>query len=222
MKFLPVRIVSVLALLLLAGAASANDNLWFGVKAGTLGLGAEVSYRPIEWLDVRAGANMYDYDDNQSYAGIGYDGTLALETFYLTGNFRFPLSPFRLTVGAYQNNNELQLVSQDMAAYPIGDNPIPYAPADVGTLRTVASFDGVSPYVGAGFDFDILDRLGLSLDFGVLWQGEPQVAITADGLLASDPAFLADLENERLLLQDEMKDLKAYPVISLGLNFNFF
>jgi hypothetical protein len=222
MKCLPVKIVSVLALLFFAGTASANDSIWFGVKAGTLGLGAEVSYRPIEWLDVRAGANMYDYDDNQSYAGIGYDGTLALETFYMTGNFRFPLSPFRLTVGAYQNNNELQLVSQDMAAYPIGDNPIPYTPADVGTLRTVASFDGVSPYVGAGFDFDIMDRLGLALDFGVLWQGEPQVAMTADGLLASDPAFLADLENERLLVQDEMKDLKAYPVISLGLNFNFF
>lgn len=222
MKFLPAKIVSVLALLLLAGAASANDNLWFGLKAGTLGLGAEVSYRPIEWLDVRAGANLYDYDDSRGYAGIGYDATLALETFYLTGNFHFPLSPFRLTVGAYQNNNELQLVSQDMAGYPIGDNPIPYSPADVGTLRSVASFDGVSPYIGAGFDFDIMDRLGLALDFGILWQGEPQVAITADGLLASDPAFIADLENERLSLQEEIQELKAYPVISLGLNFNFF
>ena len=30
--------------------ANANDNFWFGVKAGTLGYGAEVSWRPIEWL----------------------------------------------------------------------------------------------------------------------------------------------------------------------------
>ncbi len=222
MKFLGRNTVVLVAALAFSSTATANDSFWFGVKAGTLGFGAEASWRPIEWIDLRAGANFYDYDTTRTYASIDYDGTLALDTYYLTGNFRFPLSPLRLTVGAYQNNNEVQLVSQDMSAYLVGSNPVPYLPADVGTLRNVASFDGVSPYLGAGFDFDVMDRLGLSLDFGVLWQGEPTVAITTDGLLASDPGFLADLDDERQSLEDEMKDLKAYPVISIGFNFNFF
>ena len=208
--------------LLATTSASANDSFWFGIKAGTTGLGGEVAWRPIEWFDIRAGVGIYDYEDDVDYGGIDYNGTLALDNYYLTGNFRFPLSPFRLTVGAYQNNNELDLVSQDMAAYPIGSNPIPYGPADVGTLRTVASFDGVSPYFGAGYDFDVMGRLGMSLDFGVLWQGEPVVTMTSDGLLANDPAFLADLNDEITTVTDEMGNLKAYPVISLGVNFNFF
>lgn len=211
-----------IAVLLFSFSASAEDNLWFGVKAGTAGLGAEITWRPVEWLDWRIGGNMYDYDDTGVKSGINYDATLALESFYSTFNFRFPLSPFRLSLGAYANGNEMQMVSQDLATYDIGNNPTPYAPADVGSLQSTTSFDDVAPYVGAGFDFELFNRLGLTLDFGVLWQGDPTVTLTADGLLASDPGFQADLEVERQQLEDDVKDMKAYPIIALGFNFNFF
>ncbi|MBT8100051.1 MAG: hypothetical protein KJO82_09890 [Gammaproteobacteria bacterium] len=222
MRFLSLKGLVLLAGLAISSTAAAEDNLWFGIKAGTLGIGGETTWRPIEWLDLRAGVNLYDYDDSTNYAGIDYGGTLALENYYVTGNFRFPLSPFRLTVGAYQNNNEVQLVSVSAPSYLIGNNPTPYQPADVGTLTGIAGFDSVAPYLGAGFDFDIFNRFGLSLDFGVLWQGEPSVSMFADGLLGSDPAFLADLNAEIAELQNEVEDMKAYPVISLGVNFNFF
>ena len=215
------RTAIILAAMTMAGTASANDNFWFGLKAGTLGFGAEAAWRPIEWLDVRVGKNFYDYDDSGAQAGVNYDATLKLNTYYLTGNFRFPLSPFRLTAGAFGNDNEVRMVSQDVSSYYIGDSSIPYLPDEVGTLQSVTSFDSISPYVGAGFDFDVFDRLGLSLDFGVLWQGDPIVTLTADGLLASDPGFMADLEAERQQLENEVEDLKAYPVVSIGFNFNF-
>ena len=222
MRILNVKGLVLLTALALSSTAAAEDNLWFGVKAGTLGIGAEATWRPIEWVDLRAGVNLFDYDDSTNYAGIDYGGTLALENYYVTGNLHFPLSPLRLTVGAYQNNNEVQLVSVSAPSYLIGNNPTPYQPADVGTLTAVAGFDSVAPYLGAGFDFDIFDRFGLSLDFGVLWQGDPTVSMIADGLLASDPTFLADLNAEIAELQNEVEDMKAYPVISLGVNFNFF
>jgi hypothetical protein len=222
MKFHRTKGILLLAALALSSTASANDDFWLGVKAGTLGFGVEGSWRPIKWLDVRAGANFYDYDATETQAGITYDATVALDTYYVTGNFRFPLSPFRLTAGAFSNGNELRMVSQPSPSYDLG-NSVGYLPAEVGSLQSVSSFDGVSPYVGAGFDFDIMNRLGLSLDFGVLLQGEPQVSLTSDGALAliQDPGFLADLEAERSELQNELKDLKAYPVVSIGFNFNF-
>lgn len=226
MKSFTAKVAVVGVTLLLGSSALANDDFWIGVKAGTLGLGLEGSWRPIPWFDVRAGANMFDYDDNGSQAGINYNGTLSLETFYATANFRFPLSPFRMTVGAFSNGNEFELVSQDMNAYFIGNDPIPYLPTEVGTLTSTTSFESTAPYLGAGFDFRFANRIGLSLDFGVLWQGEPVVTLTSDGSLASDPGLLGDqfraaLEDERLQLQDEVKNLKAYPVISLGFNVNF-
>ena len=57
------KCVVLSATLLLGSNAMADDNLWFGVKAGTLGIGLEASWRPIPWFDIRAGANQFDYDD---------------------------------------------------------------------------------------------------------------------------------------------------------------
>ena len=226
MKTFFAKAVVLTATLLLGSSAIADDNFWVGIKAGTLGFGLEGAWRPLPWLDVRAGANQYSYDDSGSQAGINYDSTLDLNTYYASANFRFPLSPFRMTVGAYSNGNEVQMISQEANAYMIGDETFPYLPTEVGTLRSSTTFESVAPYLGAGFDFEIADRFGLALDFGVLWQGEPIVTLTSDGTLASNPGlagdqFRTDLETERRQLEMEVEDLKAYPVVSLGFNFNF-
>lgn len=219
MGFLRKAILIPFLAALFCSTAVANDDIWVGVKAGTLGLGAEVSWRPIRWLDLRAGGNFFDYKDSGSQAGVNYDAKLELQTIYLTGNLRFPLSPFRVTAGAFSNGNELRLVSQEMESYNLGGQT--YSQADVGVLESRTRFDSMSPYLGAGFDFSVMNRLGLSLDFGVLWQGDPIVTLTSDGALASNETFLANLEAERRQLVEELKDFKAYPVISVGFNFNF-
>ncbi len=208
-----------LLLLLAAGTASADNNFGFGVKAGTLGIGVEGTWRPLPYLDVRFGASQFEYDETGTQAGVNYDATLDLDTYHLTGNFRFPLSPFRVTAGLYSNGNEVGMQSVDTPTFNIGGTT--FTSAEVGTLQSVTSFSGTSPYVGFGYDFSVFGKVGMNLDLGVLWQGEPDVTLTADGLLASDPTFLNALESERLELEDEMSDFKAWPVISLGFVYNF-
>jgi hypothetical protein len=213
-------IFTVLAAAPLASTANADDNLWLGVKAGTLGIGIEGTWRPIPWLDLRLGADKYDYDDTGLQAGVGYNSELSLDTYHATASFRFPLSPMRLTAGAYVNNNELNLASQDAPTFDIGGTQ--FTAADVGTLRSEAYFEGTAPYLGVGFDFDLFNKVGLNIDFGVLWQGDATVSLDADGLLSNDPIFLDALESERQELEAEVDDYKAWPVISIGFNFNFF
>ncbi len=220
MKVLRTNLAVLLLGLMTVGNAAAGDNTWIGVKAGTLGLGIEGMWRPIPWLDLRVGANMFDYDDSGSQAGINYDATLQLETFYATGNFLFPLSPFRVTVGAFSNGNEFQMSSLPAASFDIGNGV--FTPADVGTLRSTISFEEAAPYLGVGFDFSIAGKVGLNLDFGVLWQGEPIATLTASGSLANDQDFMNELEAERLQLEAEYEDYKAFPVVSLGFTVNFF
>ncbi len=206
-------------LLLMSLNASADHDIWMGIKAGTLGLGVEAAWKPIPWFDVRVGANQFDYDDTGSQAGVNYDGELALETFYATANFSFPLSPMRFTAGLFSNGNELNLVSRDTPALEIGDTV--YPGDAVGTLRSTTSFSSTAPYAGIGFDFEAFDKVGVNLDFGVLWQGDPDVTLTADGILGSDPGFLDDLEQERQELEDEVDDYKAWPVVSIGFTYEF-
>ena len=212
-------VFTFLALLAFTGNAAADNNLWLGVKAGTLGVGLEGTWRPIEWLDLRVGGNIYDYNETGSQAGINYDATLELQTFYATANFRFPLSPFRLTAGAYSNSNRIKMVSIDTPTFNIGGTT--YTATEVGTLTADTTWDSTSPYVGAGFDFELFGKVGLTFDFGVLWQGDPTVSLSATGTLAAAQSFLDNLEIEQSELADEVDVLKAYPVISLGFNFNF-
>lgn len=210
----------LLALVLMTGGvAHADNDFGVGIKAGTLGIGLEASWQPLPYLDVRLGANAYDYEDNGSQAGIAYDATLALDTVYVTGNFHFPLSPMRVTLGAFSNGNEFQMRNSEIADVSIGG--ITYPGAGVGNLQGVASFASTSPYAGIGFDFSAFGKAGISLDLGVLLQGDPDVALTADGLLADDPLFQASLEAERLELEDELTDFKAWPVVSLGFFYRF-
>ena len=213
---------ATIAVLALTGAtaAVADNDFGLGVKAGTLGLGLEGTWRPLPYLDFRIGANAYDYKESGRQAGLNYDSTLALDNAYATANLHFPVSPLRLTVGAFSNGNELQLTSDESDAIVIiGGNPYP---TDlVGTVSGVTSFSSTAPYAGVGFDFTVFGKVGLNLDFGVLWQGDPEVTLSASGPLGSDPGFQDALEAERLELADEVEDFKAWPVVSLGFVYNF-
>lgn len=198
---------------------NADDNIWFGVKAGTLGLGVEATWRPSRYLDFRAGVNKFSYDDSSSEAGIDYDTELALQSLYATANLRPPLSPFRVTAGLVSNGNEVNLVSQDSSTFLIGGTN--FTSAQVGQLQAKADFDSIAPYAGIGFDFRLFDTVGLNFDLGVLWQGAPRVALSATGPIATDPVFQSELAVEQAELQNAVDDYELYPVASLGFSFNF-
>ena len=72
---------------------NADNNFGAGLKAGTLGIGLEASWQPLPYLELRVGANAYDYSDNGDVAGIDYEQELSLESFYGTANILFPTQP---------------------------------------------------------------------------------------------------------------------------------
>lgn len=212
-----------LALIALVGSlalpANADDNIWLGVKAGTLGLGIEGTWRPSRYLDFRVGANKFSHDDNGTEAGIDYDTELDLQSLYATANLRPPLSPLRLTLGVVSNGNEVNLLSRDTSTFLIGGTT--FTAAQVGQLQAKTDFDSIAPYAGIGFDFRLFDTIGLNLDLGVLWQGTPRVSLSATGPIASDALFQSELAIEQLELQNAVDDYEVYPVASLGLSWNF-
>lgn len=212
---------AALAVLAIMAYGTAGAEFGVGAKVGTLGLGLEGRWTPIPWFDIRAGINAYDYDDDGSQAGINYDATLALDSFYATGNINFPLSPFRLTAGAFSNSNEFQMRSQDTGGQDIEVGGISFPADAVGTLQGLASFESTAPYLGIGLDFEVLGKVGLNFDVGVLWQGEPDIALTADGLASGFAPFEAALELERRELEDDLSDFKAWPVLSVAFIYNF-
>ena len=205
----------VVLTLLAASVANADNDFGLGVKVGTLGIGLEASWKPLPYMDIRIGTSSYDYDNDGKYGNINYDAVFALDQYYATANFHFPISPMRISAGIYSNGNEFLLINDqfdDIGVYP-GDQ--------IGIITSKTTFDGTAPYLGIGFDFTLAGKLGLNFDLGVLWQGEPEVTLDADGILGLDPNFQDALEAERQALEDDLSDFKAWPVISLGFVYKF-
>ena len=221
MKTAITRATAASLILLAAGSAAADDSQWgVGVKAGTLGLGAEARWSGLPWMDLRIGGNAYSYDYSRREGNVRYDTELRLETYYLTANFHFPLSPFRLTAGAFANGNELRMIGDESGDYNFDGQT--FTQSEVGTLTGVTSFGSTSPYVGLGFDFELFGKAGLNFDLGVLWRGDPEVRLMAiggseEGSDRLNSALQAEQEN----LADDIESVKAYPVVSLSFVYNF-
>ena len=220
-----VRTKAALVALVLAASGAANADFGVGLKAGTLGLGVEGRWSPIPWLDLRVGAHRYDLDTSGTQATVAYDATFAMDNYFLTGNFRFPLSPFRVTVGAYSNGNEIQMTSQDTGGTNLDFGGSSFDTGVIGSLESVTSFDSTAPYIGVGYDFELFGKVGLNLDFGVLWQGDPSVSLYVTGDEAALAPIQAELDaalaTESAALEDDISDYKAWPVLALSFVYNF-
>lgn len=191
-----------------------------GGKVGTLGLGIEGSYQFSDQWSVRGGFNQYDYDFEDDLDGIGFDGDLELSSVALLGDFRPFSGGFRITGGALSNGNAIKAVADPANTYEIGGNI--YTQAETGVLSADTDFDNIAPYLGLGWDVGIGERLNLNFDLGVLFQGQASVSFNSvGGTLSDNPDFIADLEAEERLAEDDLDDYDLYPVLSIGISYAF-
>lgn len=200
--------------------SQAHAEATLGAKVGTLGLGVEGSYQFSDKWSVRGGLNQYDYDFEDDIDGVDFDGDLELSSAALLGDYRPFAAGFRITGGAVFNSNAIKAVADPAATYAIGNDI--YTQAETGVLSADTDFDSVAPYLGLGYDVGIGERMKLNFDLGVLFQGEASVSFSSvGGTLSNDPTFLADLEEEERLAEDDLEDYDLYPVISIGISYAF-
>ena len=214
-------VIACAAALALPAAAHADNVAGATGRVSTLGLGVEV-IKPIgDTFALRAGYNRFDYDTSESASGNDYDAELQLDSKMVGADWRPFAGNFRFTGGMLFNDNSLAVDAEPAAFYNIGDIVVPGD--QVGNLTGGISFDDQAPYAGVGWDSSILGlaNFAMSFDLGVVYQGSPQVTLSADGPISSDPLFQQELEKEESNVQNEIDDYKYYPVASLGLTFRF-
>lgn len=204
--------------------ADDHSKITVGVGASvTQGFGVDLGYDLTESLRVRG--NYYSYDDNESDTidGINFDVNLELENTGLFVDyhpFSSKHSGFRLTAGAISNGSSLSATG-----VPVGGNytidGTTYTAAQVGSLAAEVEFDSFAPYLGLGYDLSVTENLALVSDLGIMFQGSPTVNYTANGTLASDPTFMADLEAERRSAEDDLSDFEYMPILKVGIQYRF-
>lgn len=211
--------VATLGLLALPATALADGHA-VGLKVGAFGLGAEYTHEITDRIAVRGalyGSN-WGFDAEQS--GIEYEADVVWDSLTAGVDFHPLKSALRLSVGVMRNDNALELLSRPTTNQTIGDTT--YTPAQIGTLTGSLHFDDTAMFAGVGWDWSRdKSMFGMSLDLGLVDQGDPVVTLRGTGTLLGNPAFEQDITDEARQLTDDAGDFDLAPFLSVGFQFRF-
>lgn len=213
------RFLFALTFLLLPGMMMAAD-VGLGLKGGTTGIGADLTFPLTETLNARGGAYYFslsvDYEGEAENENVNVD--LDLQGFPLLLDWHPWGGGFRISAGAVLNSNKVEGTATNDVVELAGIN------FNLERFYAEASFDSVAPYVGIGWG-NAIDRDGrwtFAFDLGVMYQGS--VDITANAVAAN--AAIQDivdvaLEAEIRDIEEDAEDYKFYPVLTFGLSYRF-
>lgn len=193
-----------------------------GLKVGTLGPGVELTLGVIEdVLNVRAGGNYLHLKFSGKIKDVDYGVDLNMASVPMLLDYHPFYNNFRITGGVIYNHNRPSLDANLNKIQKIGDHE--YTPAEIGTLTGSVDFRNFAPYIGLGFGNAVAPDTSwnFAFDLGIMFQGIPNINLTADGTKSGDPTFRADLAKEEDNVQDEANKFRFYPVLTIGISYQF-
>ena len=196
-----------------------------GVKGGTLGIGLEAGVDLSDYVGFRAGVNYITFDFDTTISSVDYN----FEPKFFNGDLLLDLHPFansfRLTGGAYINNNTVDVTGNYRKdRIPPEYENLAYISDQIAVQGSV-EFNTFAPYVGIGWSTNQDGPgWGVDLDIGIMFQGSP----TVSDLTLNDPWGLGNtelgkrlLEEERKAIEDELDKYEYYPVASIAVTYKF-
>lgn len=206
-------------------AAAQMGRVALGLKAGTLGFGAEASVGITRHLAVRTGLNRFGLERDQEIGDLSYTLTPRLRSVTALLDLHPFGGAFRLSSGLIVNRNEGGLAARldPSGTVSLGDGE--YLSSEVQSLGGRIGFRRSAPYVGLGFDNSLTGagRVSFNLDLGVMFHGHPTASLRGETTLTGEERarFDEDVLRETQDLQDEIDDLPGvvdyYPVVAFGL-----
>ncbi len=236
-------IVSAVAVpVLLSAEGISKEDLSIGMDAGILGLGANVKAKVSQSVGVRAGFQYFRKDDIEiEDDGVDYNFDVTLNGVYGYADWHPWRGSFKVTGGLLYNNSDVKGLITPATSTTFVFQGHTYSTDDIAKVHTLVDFDPIAPYIGIGWDtsFNKKKGFGFTFDLGVAYQGSAKVSYTVDykelektGNPAVDQAaeerrqelikeIDADLEAEKVSLQEELDKYEFLPYIAIGVNYKF-
>lgn len=219
-------IVLVMMAFMFVSVLPSHADIGLGVKIGTPGVGIDLTKDITRTLNARAGVNFFSYgmsdedDGDEGEAATEIELDLFLMTVPLLLDWHPSAGGFRLSCGIVFNGNKLELTATPGDTVEINDEEY-----QISSLNGEATFNSLAPYLGIGWGNSSEKESGrwhFSFDLGVMFQGEPDIRLSAT---ASDPAqqsmLDADLESEIDEIEDDASVFNIYPVLAFGVSYTF-
>jgi hypothetical protein len=194
-------------------STSATAQLAVAAKAGTTGLGGEVSFGLGSRFALRGGVGVIPSKPEFELSDIKYEVDPPTPMFtvgadlYITGGLRVFGG---LLIGA----DKLDITHDYNQTVTFGGQTYTGSGTITGTIETSST----APFVGLGLGRTIGSGIGLFLDLGAAILGESEVTVDATGPVRNAPDYNTRRQAEEDKIQDQVdKYVKVYPMISIGL-----
>ena len=219
------RIGWVAVLILSCSSAFAADKTWaVAVKAGSLGVGADI-HRVIfaDRLNLRIGASYFQRAQNFTNSGIRYTGTFRMGAVPISLD-AYPFKNwFRVQAGMMVNLTRLrgngQFRTDQVGSGLIMIGAHSYTPDSIGSLQGTVNVDRVSPFFGLGFGNPIKKgkRWGIFMDIGAIYHGTPTLNLQTTR--SFPPTLSADIQTQEQIFTNDTHRYIFYPIVQLGVSF---
>jgi hypothetical protein len=217
-------------------STSPFHSLAIGLTANTLGAGVEVATPLSRTLNLRSSFNFLPFSYLFTVDGVAYNSKLRLQSSSSTIDW-FPRGhSFHISPGILYANNSMSAVASvgPGQEFELGDQPFLDSVDDpLAGTATVVFPHKIAPMVMVGFG-NIIPRTGrhfsIPFEIGAAYTGAPQInvhlngtACTTDGCVsfASNPDAQASLQQEISDINETLKRIPVYPIVSLGVAYHF-
>jgi hypothetical protein len=219
------------------GGAHPFSGIAIAAKVGVAGIGFDVATPLVRrYLNLRSGASFFSYNTNLTEDSINIDGSLKFQNASTMIDW-FPFhGRFRISGGVTTYNNTGLAASLNVPAgqsFTLGDITYYSEPGDPIVGNGTFTFGGnkVAPRVTIGFG-NMLPANGhfrLITEFGIEYLSQPTVVYNISGggcqndvggvYTNCGPIPQSSVTAEQNELQNDLTDLRFFPVFSIGLSY---
>ena len=218
-RFLPLFLT---ILLWPQSAAIAGEQMAFGMKMGSGGVGLEVTSEGDYDVNMRYLLTWLQYKRKGVDSDVYYQGEVTPLHIGVNADYYPSEGGFRFTGGLFYNGTKLSANGYATnGTFDLGGTT--YTAAQAGTLDVTVEWNKIAPYIGIGWGnpFRSFSPWTISFDFGLMYQGNAKATGFANGPLSADPTFRANLKNELKQLESSLQTLQWFPVLALTITYKF-
>ena len=191
--------------------------------AGISDLGASVAgmVHITDLYSLELGGNKFVYDGyKKELSNINYNLDSNLESIYLLGSIHPFRGSFRVSLGAFYNNNNLSITGRPNGDETITINGQRININQIGSVTGKITTQKINPYIGIGWGHDFNKTgFGVSFDLGALYWGKPKVTLTGSNIATQQIAD--DCRQEADNIEHKTKKYQFFPYVALKLYYRF-
>ena len=207
-----------------------------GFTANTLGAGVELATPLSRSLNLRSGINFLPFNDLFTVDGLNYNAKLHLQSSTSTIDWFPGRHSFHISPGILYSRNSLSAITSvgPGQSFTLGDQSFVNSVNDpVAGNAAVVFPHQIAPMLTVGFG-NIIPRSGrhfsVPFEIGAAYTGAPQIhvnlngtACTTDGCVsfATNAEAQASLKQEVSDINETLKRIPVYPIVSLGFAYHF-